>query len=246
LSFLSIWSQKKVSKHPRETAQTGNLRFSQLSYFSGGGEKLLKELGRARTVIQFKEGHQIPFAWHGHEGFYYLHEGYGKVTYKRASGSDAIRIAGPNDLVGFARWYGLTAHYGMISLSNLTTSFFRKSDFLKITSKSSYLADEVIRWLMKVLITQEDRIYTLKNSTARGRVSGTLAGLRRSFGQSIGGNNSVLAAPIDRKTLADLSGVAIEVLSRVLRDLEDEKIIRRDGRIIVIIDPAALEKAAGY
>jgi CRP-like cAMP-binding protein len=238
--------ERKVSKRPREIAQASNLHFSQLSYFSDGGEKLLKELGRIRTVLQFKEGQQVPFAWHGHEGFYYLHEGYGKVIYKRAGGSDAIRIAGPNDLVGFARWYGLSAHYGMISLSNLTTSFFRKDDFLKMKSESSYLADEVIQWLMKVLITQEDRIYALKNSTARGRVSGTLASLRRRFGQSIGGNNSVLAAPIDRKTLADLSGVAIEVLSRVLRDLEDEKIIRREGRVIVIINPEALEKSAGY
>jgi CRP-like cAMP-binding protein len=134
----------------------------------------------------------------------------------------------------------------MVSLSKLTMSFFRRDDFVKLKRESPYIAHEVIQWLMNVLVAQEDRIYTLKNSTARGRVSGTLEGLRRRFGQSIGGNNSVLAAPIDRKTLADLSGVAIEVLSRVLRDLEDEKIIRRDGRIIVIINPTALEKSANY
>lgn len=159
---------------------------------------------------------------------------------------DVIRIAGANDLIGFARWFSPVGRYGMVALSDVTASYFKKEDFTRLQEKSAYIANEVVRWLMNILTYQENRIVSLTERTARERVASVLDDLYKRFGKSIGSSNFLRSVPIDRKTLADLSGVAVEVLSRVLSELESEKVITRQGRLIVVADAKGLEKAAGF
>ncbi len=218
--------------------------FSKYSYFSGASKEDRAALKRIRTIHHFKAGQSVTFNINNCDGFFYLHEGFTKVTYCRDNLREVIRIAGPNDIAGFARWHSRSGHYGLTTLSEVTASFFKKEDFLAIQNASDTLTSEVILWLMRVLISQEERLFSLKHSTAKTRIAGTLNELHHRFGKCIGGNNCIIAAPIDRKTLADLCGVAIEVLSRTLSEFEKAEIIKREGRIIIIENSTALEQLA--
>lgn len=217
------------------------LHISNLSYFSDTPPQELKELDAIRTVLHFRDGQRAPLRLHGHDGFYYLHRGFVKVICSRG-GETVTRIAGPKDLVGFARWIDRSNLYNAVALSNVTMSFFRDADFRKLQDKSTYLSREVIRWLAHVLVTQERRLFALKSSSAKERVSHTLLILVDQFGNSIGGNDSALAVPIDRKTLAELSGVVPEVLSRVLKELEDAGAILRSGRVVTVTNKKLLTR----
>ena len=52
------------------------------------------------------------------------------------------------------------------------------------------------------------------------------------------------AVPLTRQQMAARLGTIREMVSRALRELEDEGLVRRDGRQIVITDRAALERRA--
>lgn len=227
-----------------ENQRLKNQPMSHYSYFAGAPEDEFVELERIRTIHHFKDGKRIPFTFDGRVGFYFLHQGYVKVIGGAKNETKLIRIAGPGDLLGYARWLAPEGNYGFVSLSNVTVSFFAKDDFLKLQERSPFLTSEVIHWLTKVLLAHESRIFSLTNSNAKVRVAGALYELRKSFGNSIGGSDAAAATPIDRKTLAELCGVANEVLSRVLGDFEKDGIIVRNGRVIVIADIEGLEKAA--
>lgn len=217
--------------------------FPRPHYFSEASAKDLNELNRIRRIVHFRDGEKISFVLQGVEGFYYLHEGYVKVICERESEVDSVRIAGPYDLIGFARWYDFKNIYGAVALAPVAASFFPKDDFLGLIG-GNYLASEVNRWLMNILVVQEERITALKQSAAKARVACTLNVLYRQFGNAIGGNQNANSAPVDRKTLADLAGVAIEVLSRTLKEFERDGIIERKGRTIIVRDKEALKRAA--
>lgn len=220
-----------------------NNPFTRNSYFADASPEELEALTRIRTVHYFPEGKRVPVGGPENDGFYYIHDGYVRFVQCRSEGEETIRIAGPRDLIGYARWLSTAGRYNMVTMSNVTASFFKRDEFLRLQSQSAYLANEVVRWLMTILTSQEQRILSLKEKSAKGRVIGTLSILHQRFGRTIGGNNSVVAAPIDRKTLADLSGVAVEVLSRVLSELEEDGVISRRGRVIVIVDTHRLVRA---
>jgi CRP/FNR family cyclic AMP-dependent transcriptional regulator len=52
------------------------------------------------------------------------------------------------------------------------------------------------------------------------------------------------AVPLTRQQMAARLGTIREMVSRSLRELEDEGLVQRDGRQIVIADRAALERRA--
>lgn len=214
-------------------------------YFSNASVEDLKELNSICDLRQFRDGQTVYLNEPGNEGFYYIHSGYVKVICSKRGELSVVRIAGANDLVGFARWFSPIGRYGMVALSEVTASYFRKEDFVRLQERSAYIANEVIRWLVDVLTYQESRIYSLTGRPARERVASALIDLYKRFGKSIGGSNCLKSVPVDRKTLADLSGVALEVLSRILGELESESVIKRQGRLIVVTDAKGLEMAAG-
>lgn len=216
----------------------------KMNYFSKASDSEIAELENMRKVFVFKEKQRLPMSNDDEIGFYYIHDGYAKFIFKKSDNSQIIRIVGPDDLIGFARWFNSSSGYSMVTTSNVTVSFFKKDSFMELQYKSPYIATETTRWLMRVLSSQEEHIYILKSTSARVRVSGTLFLLQKNFGSLIGGKKNNASASIDRKTLADLSGVVIEVLSRILGELENEKIIERQGRMIAIIDKKSLEKIA--
>lgn len=215
-------------------------------YFKDANASELRDLNSMRVECEFRDGQTVPLNEPGNEGFFYIHSGYVKIVYSHRGELSVVRIAGANDLVGFARWWGPAGRYKMVALSEVTASYFRREDFSRLQEKSAYITNEVIRWIMEVLTYQETRTFSLSAQTAKERVAFALSDLYKRFGQSIGGSNFRKSVPVDRKTLADLSGVALEVLSRILSELESENLIKRQGRLIIVTDAQGLERVAGF
>lgn len=178
-------------------SSNGLFPISKMSYFSNSDSKEIEELERMRTIVHFKDNQRFPMSMGGHVGFYYIHSGYSKLVCNTNDQQQIIRIIGPNDLAGYARWFASSSHYSMVTISKVTASFFMKNEFLALQSKSAYLSDQTNRWLAKVLAIQEDHICILKNSSAKIRVAGTLRVLQKQFGKSIGGKDSNSSLTID-------------------------------------------------
>jgi CRP/FNR family transcriptional regulator len=80
---------------------------------------------------------------------------------------------------------------------------------------------------------------------ARTRIAGFLAELARAASHSPCHAASRFDLPLSRGQMGEMLGLTIETVSRQLSALEDQGIIRREGkRGIVVIDPAALDRCA--
>lgn len=209
-------------------------------YFKDASPQELLELRKMRSFHNFGDGESTFFDDHKEKGFFYLNAGYVKVVCRRGNQTEIVRIAGAGDLIGYSRWNSVVGQYGMVALSPVIVSFFKLDEFLRLQERSPYLSAEIARWLMNLVTIQERHIFSMKFRTAKERVASTLHYLRKNFGEAIGGCNPAVSLPIDRKTLADLCGVAVEVLSRVLGELEQEKLILRQGRSIIVTNPDQL------
>ncbi len=180
----------------------------------------------------------MPFIRSGRKGFYCIQEGYVRLNYKSARTPKTVRISGPGNIVGLLN--SVSDLYTLTALEPVTACYFDLDIFFMLQSRITDLSKDIIKWLCELLIARDDLICALENKTAKGRIAALLISLVRKFSRK-GSDDSLEILPrIDRITLSELSGTAPETLSRVLTDLEKNKIIEKKGRAIRILDHAAL------
>jgi CRP/FNR family transcriptional regulator len=80
---------------------------------------------------------------------------------------------------------------------------------------------------------------------ARGKVAGFLLAMARAASDSPCHPASAFELPLTRGEMAGLLGITIETVSRQLTQMEDDRVIEREGRRgLRVLEPAALEALA--
>ncbi|MGE4231719.1 MAG: Crp/Fnr family transcriptional regulator [Bacteriovoracia bacterium] len=209
------------------------------SAFNALGEHDLFEIDRIRSLVQFCSGANVPLKFENEEGFYCIRRGHLKLEVDRSKDTRTVRICGPGDLVGFDS--DGTRKHVVTALEDGTACFFSWGTFQNLLMSSTQVCSGVIKMLCKIIALNNRRIAALQNSSVRSRVAALLLSLDSKFGDH-SSPSSKIDVRIDRKTLAGLAGTAVENLSRMLTEFEQEGAIIRDGRDIRIANKSVLEK----
>lgn len=215
-----------------------NCPYREKSIFAHLPKEVLLEVDKIRKEMSFESGQELPNKTQGFNGFYCLQSGHARVDLKHEQRSHAIRIVGPGELIGYGDWLTHHEHKG-VALDSVKACFFKAQDFQKLMQKTPQLSDNVIKTLCDIIYAKGQRISGLENHSVRNRVCALLNKLATKFGE-IQKNGVKINVAVDRKTLAEMSGTVVESLARTLTQLEEENVIQREGRALVVVNQQKL------
>lgn len=109
--------------------------------------------------------------------------------------------------------------------------FLGRSVISELLANNPSLGERFLRRSFKDLEQTEDTYLIAINSGIRARLLHTLLVLYERYGRFEESEGHILELPIARHELANLIGTGPETISRTIRKLQDDELVRFDGRV---------------
>ena len=179
---------------------------------------------------------------------YIVEQGSVRLFYR---GPDGREITA--DVIGRGRLFGVSRLFGP-ALSGLlaeaaTDVVVCVSDARRFLAMLRRAPAQVLRNLVEQLGAQvleaEQRLHGVASGDARARLAGALYRLARDAAEDAPGGGRRITERITHPALARLIGTTRETVTRSLASLEADGYIRREGRRLLVVDPARLARAFG-
>lgn len=117
----------------------------------------------------------------------------------------------------------------------------RRGDFLRLLEDYPQIAISLLKELAARIRRSDTQIKSLSLQDAMGRVASTLIMLAEDHGKIRHGQLVISRIPL-QQDLANMAGTSRETISRVFKYLEEEKLIHRDRRKLLIPDYAKFKR----
>lgn len=210
-------------------------------FCSKQGRKLFEEnkqtffYGEGRRI--FNEGEPV-------KGIYFVEKGMVKVVSRAFDKSEKIvRLASNQMILGHrglnTRIYPISAE----ALTEVVVTFLPIEVFNAIIRTNSKMAIYLINFLSDELRDVEIKMKNLLILDPKIRIAIILVDLINSFGYKKG-TDGLLTFTLSRTDIANMGGTTYETVIRTLAYFKKCKIIRLDGKEIVILDEKKLRKIA--
>lgn len=201
--------------------------------------RLLKE-NMVRKEI--KKGKLIYREGSHSKGVYILRKGKVKIYQSNKDGKEQIvYIYRKGESMGYRPIICEEPHpVSAAALENCVISFIPRYYFQKVLEKSLVLSNRLLVNLSHEFTVWTNKISVFAHQPVRERVALSLLILNEKYMQE----NKVNAPSVinlSRNDLANYVGTAEETLVRMLQDFKQRKIIRTEGRKIIILKPKELE-----
>ena len=150
-----------------------------------------------------------------------------------------LRLVGPGEYVGQNALFGaVNGNVYVDALEDTLTCTLRQSDFKNLLLKEPTLAIRILEINARIAADLEKQSRFLLMEDVETRLATYLLDLSGAGGQES------FTVPMKWKDLAAYLGTTAETLSRKLKKLEEDGIIRRKGRKVDILDRNGLEDRA--
>ncbi|NEW82521.1 MAG: Crp/Fnr family transcriptional regulator [Mariniphaga sp.] len=219
--------------------------FKSDSAFSKLPEYIKEDFLSQMNVKQFKKGQNIFTEGTYPAGIYFIKKGKVK-KYKSLNGGkeQIIYVCSEGELLGYATFLSEEIYPdSAASLTDATIGFLSKDKLMKLLEEH----DELSKMLMKNLSHEfgvlVNFIATFTQKTVRERVALTLLILHEKFKDDLNEYNEIQIV-LTRADFANIVGTAVATLVRLLHDFKEEKLIRTQGRKIIIINKLRLLEIA--
>lgn len=179
-------------------------------------------------------------------GIYILCSGSIKLVQSSKTGKQQIlAIVSPGELVEKSLLFHPGRHSTTAqALECCEVSFFYRDEFMEVLKSNNHLAINLIKTLSQEVENVQERTRQLLFKSAKERLAETLLSLGRKHGAR---HDRDIAIELDlkREELAEMVGVEPETVVRLLALLKKEKLIRFDGKKILITDEEKLIRVSG-
>jgi len=154
-----------------------------------------------------------------------------------------VRFAHEGDALGYRSLlsnenYQATA----TALEDCQICFLQKDKILDMMSTNPILARNSMQLLANDLRNAEQRLISISQKTVKERIAEALILLQRTFGFEEDGKT--IDVTLTRSEIADTAGTTTETTIRTLASLNDEKLIKLNGKKISILNLNSLLKTA--
>ena len=180
----------------------------------------------------FEEGDPV-------KGIYFLLKG--KIKVHKRWGNEKqfiLQFAKEGDVIGYTG-FGNEQVYSVsaITLEKVNLCFIDASFFTATLQVNDNLAYSLLQFYAIQLRQMEKRMGNLIHIDVRGRIADTLLMLKKGFGQNAKG---ILNIRLTKKELASYSGTTYETFSKMISQLEKERLISLSGKDIAILEESEL------
>ncbi|MEK6555940.1 MAG: helix-turn-helix domain-containing protein [Bdellovibrionota bacterium] len=174
----------------------------------------------------FASEEMLPFGQGREQGFYFIHQGFVKLSFAYENVIRPIDILEAGDIVGqlFENpSLGLLAK----AVDFADVQYIRIKEFNALAARAPELDNLVTAHSQKTLLKALQRAVVLQLPDLRARVAGTLMTLSR--------EESQILPPIDRTTFADLAATVSDSASRIISEFDSQGLIIREGKRVRIL-----------
>jgi CRP/FNR family transcriptional regulator, polysaccharide utilization system transcription regulator len=194
-----------------------------------------------KQTIRIEKGELILQAGEKTKGIYIIDAGKVKITYKQFNGSHLlIRLAGEGDILGHRGFGGnWTYPISALSLEDTSLTLIPTDIFINVTKTNPDFSYHLMMFFAEELRKSEARI---KHYPVRNLVALALYENYNAYGFEA--NSKKLSFTLSRKDIASKAGTTYESVIRNLADLNQEKIIKIDGKAIHILNLTKLKSLA--
>lgn len=197
----------------------------------------LAKAGRAKTL---KKGETLFAAGTSEAACATLKSGALKITSTDIDGRERIlSLVHPSGFVG--EMFSPYMRHDVVALGDSELCVFSGPAFTEAVERFPRLGQALLRRTQEDLFASRELLALTGNGSAEQRVAGALLSLARAASDSPCHPAKRFDLPLSRGELADMLGLTIETVSRMLTRFEREGAIRREGkRGIELVDPALL------
>jgi CRP-like cAMP-binding protein len=208
------------------------------------GERLLK-LDRKRFAHEYDRGQVVFYEGNPPLAVYCIHSGLVKL-YKWGLGDEriVIRLLGPGAVVGYrallaGEAYAATAE----AVEKTVVCAIAREVFEELIHEDAEMAFRFVAKLATELRVSEDELVSRAQLTAKQRAARFLVWVMDTLKTDSKDKNRI-TLPLLREEIAQMIGTTPETLSRVLRELAAERILKVDRKSIAVMNRRALRDAA--
>lgn len=228
-SLNELQSHKHQNENPKENKLTNWLKSIHLK--DDEIEKI------CQTKIDFKKGETICKQGTLSSYIVLLNEGTVKAYIESAQEKSYIfKIDRPYEFYGLSSLFGKeNYHFSANALTNSSVYLINKETFIEIIKNNPDFQNKVLSLYCDLFERIFDRMSSLANKQALGRISDSLLYLYELF------NHEEIPSYISRKDLAEMAGVSTENSVRILSELKNENTIEIQKSGIIINNPSRLK-----
>ncbi|MBS1589319.1 MAG: response regulator [Bacteroidetes bacterium] len=204
-----------------------------------GGDELLHELAKERSVNHYKKK-QIIYAEGNHPvRLFYIEKGKIKTYKTNDDGKEFVMgLYNEGDFFGYlALLEGTPYKETAEALEETEIAVIPKEEFDKLVSSNREVMQKFIQLLAKNVTEKEHQLLSIAYNSLRKKVADALVALNKKYKT----HNENYVIDISRENLATIAGTAKESLIRTLSDFKEEKLIDIRGGDIVILNEKKLE-----
>lgn len=148
-----------------------------------------------------------------------------------------IRLIKPNEIIGvLASYVGSQHQFSVMAIEDCTCYFYDLETYKEIARKNSKVYDLLTQSICVHSMQYYNKFISLTQKQVNGRVAETILYLYNDIYQT-----NPITLSITKYDIADMTGMSKDTTTRVLKSLDNEKIIKIHNNIITILD---LEKLA--
>lgn len=199
-----------------------------------------EELAKAGRTRILSKGETLFAAGESEAACATLKSGALKICSTDIDGRERIlALVHPSGFVG--EMFGPYMRHDVVALGESELCVFSGPTFADAVERYPRLGQALLRRTQEDLFASRELLALTGNASAEQRVAGALLSLARAASDSPCHPAERFELPLSRGELADMLGVTIETVSRMLTRFEREGAIRREGkRGIELLDPALL------
>jgi len=210
--------------------------------FAGIGRERLNALAAQAVRKPFRSGDLIIGETDPVRAFYVVLSGRVKLYKSSAEGKEqTLCVLGPGEPFGLCTAFAVESFpASVMALEEGTLLVIPGPVIEEIAGKEPSLLLNIIQVLSRRLKDSMALIETLSLMEIPQRLSTYLLSLE----SGADAEKESLALPVTRRELAKILGATPEALSRAVRKMADDGLIRTEGRTVLVLDRPALERLA--
>jgi len=202
----------------------------------------IETVEKRKCVIHFKKGQYIFREGDSVQGIYVINSGKIKILSTGFNKKkQIISLAKTGCLVGHRgfgdKYYLISA----VAIEDSVLCFLETEVFTQILNGNPRLTYQLMLLYGHELRMAESRMKNLAQMTVREKSAESLLIIKQYFGVK-NGEEILLDSSLTRRDMAELAGLSPEQISKCFSEFRREKIIRMDGKKIIILRPQDLFK----
>ena len=191
-----------------------------------------------KVQINYKKGETIIKEGTYVSSVYYVLDGLVKIYLEGLNRNIIIKLLKSSDFLGLTSIFGYqTYNFSATALSDTTICSIELETIRVLLSENCKFNNEIVRWYCENYNLMFTKFSNLGQKQLNGKLASSLLYLNEDKFKSYD-----IYLYLTRKDLAELSGMAVESVVRILSEFNDEKIIELKGKRIEILNLELLQR----